>query len=145
MRFVHRFSFALQDDRGGIKACLRQAGRCYIRQNRQCHSDAAILGIMARSRPMNWCFTLAPVSKTSSAESVLPVMPAAMLVTQEMPRTRMPEWRASRNFGTVGIAPKGGAGGLEMLISCGGSVVGASRAKQTTLCTVTPSLFFSCT
>src|SRR5437764_8070368 len=70
------------------------------------HNEAAIFGIIARSREMNWVLTRAPVSKTSSAERVAPVIPAAMFVTQEIPRTRIPECRAARTSGTVDMPTK---------------------------------------
>src|SRR5258707_4386475 len=60
-----------------------------------------ILGITARSSPMNCGLMRAAISSTSSWFSGASVVPAAMLVTQEIPRTRISLWRAAMTSGTV--------------------------------------------
>src|SRR4029077_8102522 len=66
------------------------------------HARASeIFGITARSSAMNCDLMRAAVSRTSSWFNGASVVPAAMLVTQEIPRTRIPLWRAAMTSGTV--------------------------------------------
>src|SRR5690242_15502961 len=83
------------------------------------YNDVAMRGITARRRAMKSFLMRAPVAKTSSAVSGAPVMPAAMLVTQEMPRTRMLLWRAARTSGTVDMPTRSAPSERKAWISAG--------------------------